>query len=121
VPSAITETAAAERRERILQAARWCFLNFGFSKTSFEDIAKRANISRTLLYKVFKVALACVTKVLGDKGRAKVFLLSLDGLLGDEPTATVLERRLAILAKTFILSPRVESRSKTSTRAARRR
>ena len=43
-----------ERREKILDAARWCFLNFGFSKTSFEDIAKRANLSRTLLYRIFK-------------------------------------------------------------------
>ena len=43
-----------ERREMILGAARWCFLNFGFSKTSFEDIAKRANLSRTLLYRIFK-------------------------------------------------------------------
>jgi AcrR family transcriptional regulator len=29
-------------------------LNFGFSKTSLEDIAQRANISRTLLYRTFK-------------------------------------------------------------------
>jgi AcrR family transcriptional regulator len=42
------------RRAAILTAARWCFLNFGFSKTSLEDIARRANISRTLLYRQFK-------------------------------------------------------------------
>jgi TetR/AcrR family transcriptional regulator, transcriptional repressor of aconitase len=42
------------RRARILTAARWCFLNFGFAKTAFEDIAKRANLSRTLLYRIFK-------------------------------------------------------------------
>ncbi|MEF3061435.1 TetR/AcrR family transcriptional regulator [Ralstonia solanacearum] len=50
----MTREAAAARREGILQAARWCFLNFGFSKTSLDDIAKRASISRTLLYKSFK-------------------------------------------------------------------
>lgn len=50
----ITQEAAAARREGILHAARWCFLNFGFSKTSLDDIARRANISRTLLYKSFK-------------------------------------------------------------------
>jgi AcrR family transcriptional regulator len=44
----------AARRAMILGAARWCFLNFGFAKTSLEDIAKRANISRTLLYRFFK-------------------------------------------------------------------
>jgi TetR/AcrR family transcriptional regulator, transcriptional repressor of aconitase len=37
-----------------ISAARWCFLNFGFAKTAFEDIAKRANLSRTLLYRIFK-------------------------------------------------------------------
>jgi AcrR family transcriptional regulator len=42
------------RRSAILTAARWRFLNFGFAKTSLEDIAKRANISRTLLYRHFK-------------------------------------------------------------------
>lgn len=45
---------AAARRARVLVAARWCFLNFGFGKTAFEDIAKRANLSRTLLYRIFK-------------------------------------------------------------------
>jgi AcrR family transcriptional regulator len=50
----MTEEEAAARRSRVLDAARWCFLNFGFAKTPFEDIAKRANISRTLLYRIFK-------------------------------------------------------------------
>ena len=45
---------AAARRAKILTAARWCFLNFGFAKTAFEDIAKRAHLSRTLLYRIFK-------------------------------------------------------------------
>lgn len=167
-----------ERRERVLTAARWCFLNFGYAKTSLEDIAKRANLSRTLLYRIFKnkediftavftdwliarhpaaqraaiapgspcdrllnvcrlmvlepwsdmveapmgseffdacerldpaieaqhrkVALECVAVILGDKERAEVFLLSLDGLLTDQPTVSVLERRLQILAEQFI-------------------
>lgn len=43
-----------ERKELIIDSAKWCFLNFGYSKTSFEDIAKKANISRTLIYRVFK-------------------------------------------------------------------
>lgn len=42
------------RRAAILNAARWCFLNFGFAKTTLEDIAKRAKLSRTLLYRSFK-------------------------------------------------------------------
>ncbi len=54
MPKLITDDEAAVRRARILTAARWCFLNFGFVKTTFEDIAKRANLSRTLLYRIFK-------------------------------------------------------------------
>jgi TetR/AcrR family transcriptional regulator, transcriptional repressor of aconitase len=50
----MTDDEASARRAKILTAARWCFLNFGFAKTSFEDIAKRANLSRTLLYRIYK-------------------------------------------------------------------
>lgn len=51
---ATTESEAVTRRAKVLTAARWCFLNFGFAKTSFEDIAKRAGLSRTLLYRIFE-------------------------------------------------------------------
>jgi len=50
----MTNDEAALRRAKILAAARWCFLNFGFAKTAFEDIAKRSELSRTLLYRIFK-------------------------------------------------------------------
>jgi AcrR family transcriptional regulator len=53
MPATMTDDEAAVRRARILTAARWCFLNFGFAKTAFEDIAKRAHLSRTLLYRIF--------------------------------------------------------------------
>jgi len=54
MPATMTDDEATARRARVLVAARWCFLNFGFAKTSFEDIAKRAKLSRTLLYRIFK-------------------------------------------------------------------
>src|ERR1700747_3691925 len=54
MPRMMIEDEAAVRRARIVTAARWCFLNFGFAKTTFEDIAKRASLSRTLLYRIFK-------------------------------------------------------------------
>jgi AcrR family transcriptional regulator len=50
----LSATLAHERRTQVLLAARWCFLHFGFAKTSMEDIAKRAHLSRTLLYRMFK-------------------------------------------------------------------
>ncbi len=178
MPATITEDEAAARRSKVLLAARWCFLNFGFAKTSFEDIAKRANLSRTLLYRIFKdkedifsavfadwlvsrhpaakeaaaapgspherllnvcrlmvadpwadmvgapmgreffeaceridpdidalhrkVLLQCVSKILGDRESAEVFLLALDGLLADEPKVDVLEKRTRLLAARFV-------------------
>jgi AcrR family transcriptional regulator len=174
---ATTEHEAAARRAKVLTAARWCFLNFGFAKTAFEDIAKRAGLSRTLLYRIFKdkeaiyravfvdwlvsrhpaakeaangpgdaherllrvsrlmalepwaemvnapmgneffevceridpegealyrkVALECVTAILGDEASAEVFLLALDGLFTDRPSMDVLERRTQLLAARF--------------------
>ena len=173
----LTEEESAIRRERILSAARWCFLHFGFSKTSLDDIARRASISRTLLYKTFRnkediftavftdwlvarhpralkaaagpgsthdrllevcrvllvetwndmvgapmatefydicerldpetaarhrwVSLQCLIMVLEDEDAAEVFLLALDGLVGDEPTTEVFDRRIQLLAAQF--------------------
>src|ERR1700752_3526521 len=54
MPKMISDNEAAARRAKILTAGRWCFLNFGFAKTALEDIAKRASLSRTLLYRIFK-------------------------------------------------------------------
>lgn len=50
----LTSDAFAARRSRILAAARWCFLNFGFSRTALEDIARKALVSRTSLYQICK-------------------------------------------------------------------
>lgn len=44
----------ALRRAQILSAARASFLQFGFAKTSIDDIAKQAGISRPLVYRKFK-------------------------------------------------------------------
>jgi AcrR family transcriptional regulator len=44
----------ATRRRAILDAARDCILKFGYAKCSLEDIAKRAAVSRPLIYRKFK-------------------------------------------------------------------
>ena len=43
----------AERRRAIIDAALACFLKFGYGKTSLDDIARQAGLSRPLLYKKF--------------------------------------------------------------------
>jgi AcrR family transcriptional regulator len=42
-----------ERKDQILDAARGAFLQFGFSRTSMDEIARRARVSRPLVYKKF--------------------------------------------------------------------
>jgi AcrR family transcriptional regulator len=44
----------AERRRAILDAALACFVQFGYAKTSLDDIARRANLSRPLLYRKYR-------------------------------------------------------------------
>jgi AcrR family transcriptional regulator len=41
------------RRAEILEAAKICFLRYGYGKTSLDDIAKAAGLSRPLLYRKF--------------------------------------------------------------------
>ena len=43
-----------ERRHAIMEAARACFVQYGFNKTSLDDIAQRAGISRPLIYRKFR-------------------------------------------------------------------
>ncbi|MER1967237.1 helix-turn-helix domain-containing protein [Castellaniella sp. GW247-6E4] len=177
----LSKNAAAARYAQIIEAARWCFLNFGFSKTSLEDIARRAGISRSLLYRSFKdkehlfvcvfedllmsglpaarlaagmpgsraerllgvcqavllepwvematapmanefqdvcsrlspdVAaqqradvLQCVNLILEDAPASQVFLMALEGLLGDRPPADELRKRVAVLIERFAGPP----------------
>lgn len=49
-----TKINIEERKKDILDAALYCFLNFGFAKTSMDDVAKKAGISRPLIYLKFK-------------------------------------------------------------------
>ena len=49
-----TNTNIEDRKKDILDAALHCFLNFGYSKTSMDDVAKKAGISRPLIYLKFK-------------------------------------------------------------------
>src|SRR5580658_7680366 len=50
----IGEELDEKRRTQILEAALYCFLTFGFAKTSMDDIARRAGVSRPLIYLKFK-------------------------------------------------------------------
>jgi TetR/AcrR family transcriptional regulator, transcriptional repressor of aconitase len=45
---------SVQTKEQILKAANECFKQFGYSKTTFGDIAKIAGVSRALIYSYFK-------------------------------------------------------------------
>jgi AcrR family transcriptional regulator len=45
--------AGPDTRERILEAAYACVARWGLSKTSIEDVAKQADLSRSTLYRYF--------------------------------------------------------------------
>jgi TetR/AcrR family transcriptional regulator, transcriptional repressor of aconitase len=51
MPSAVERDAA--RRAEIIAAAKTCFLRFGYGKTSLDDIAREAGLSRPLLYRKY--------------------------------------------------------------------
>jgi AcrR family transcriptional regulator len=173
-----SEARDAERRREIVEAARQCFLQFGYAKTSLDDIAKRAGISRPLIYRKFKnkedvfsavyeqlleglyphveqvlagrgtarekllgvyehllmepwemlegapmaaefyeacskvlpeveakherLRLKYTQAVLGSKELSEVFMLAVDGLGVDVPSARVLRRRLQVLVERFV-------------------
>ena len=174
----ITEDKQAVRRLAIIDAALECFLQYGFTKTSLDDIAKRAKLSRPLLYLLFKnkeelfvetlrslyqAEIDCARPVLGlalnkkeklfqiyeelllkpwtrifnspsgaefieqchkffpqldkeyekaalkllmpifeDKATAEVFMLCIDGLYADDPSPTILRKRIRLLIERFI-------------------
>lgn len=60
-----------DRKKEILEAALYCFLHFGYAKTSMDDVAKKAMLSRPLIYLKFKnkedLLLGLYEDILGSK------------------------------------------------------
>lgn len=166
------------RRQKIIEAALACFLQYGYDKTTLEDIASRAGLSRPLLYLQFRnkeeiflettrslyheqfeaarpilaqpidrkeklnriyeelllkpwtriwkspgsagflsachhlspqldheyerEAYKLLLPILGDRAVVELFLLCIDGLYRDDPSPTVLRRRVRLLVERFL-------------------
>jgi AcrR family transcriptional regulator len=62
----------AERREQLIRAAASAFLARGYDKTSMEDVAREAGVTRLIVYRIFDskeaLYLAVLTAVLDDLG-----------------------------------------------------
>jgi AcrR family transcriptional regulator len=71
-----------QRREAIIEAAWSCFLQHGYAKTSLEDVAKRASLSRPLIYLQFanKQELFCcaIEKMMDRNFDSAKIVLNLD-------------------------------------------
>lgn len=100
----------AERRRAILDAALACFVQFGYAKTSLDDIAKRANLSRPLLYRkyrnkedifgavfddVYEARYPAAEAALAGRGSRRDKLLQVYELLCVEPWALVMDAPMA--------------------------
>ena len=62
----------AQRREQIVRAAASAFLTAGYDKTSMEDVARSAGVTRLIVYRIFEskeaLYLAVLSAVLDDIG-----------------------------------------------------
>jgi AcrR family transcriptional regulator len=109
-PMVVNAAHDAERRRAILDAARACFVQFGYAKTSLDDIARRANLSRPLLYRkyrnkedifgavyddVYEARYPLAEEIVAGRGARKDKLLRLYELLCVEPWALVMDAPMA--------------------------
>ena len=62
----MTPSEEQARKQQILRAARWCFLNLGYAQTSLKGIAQRAGLARPLLYRAFADKTEIFVAVLQD-------------------------------------------------------
>jgi AcrR family transcriptional regulator len=90
VAGPITEDA---RRARILEGATTVFLAYGFQRTTMDDIAKAAEISRPALYLVFRNK-SDIYRALAAEFLAKTLESSREALTRDGPIGTRLEQSL---------------------------
>jgi TetR/AcrR family transcriptional regulator, transcriptional repressor of aconitase len=90
-----------KRRKAIIVAALKCFLQFGYAKTSMDDVAKEAKLSRPLIYLKFKnkeELYMGVVEYLGESRRPEVFEKI---LTSDQPRKI----KLAKIYDAFLLEP----------------
>jgi AcrR family transcriptional regulator len=100
----------ADRRRAILDAALACFIQFGYAKTSLDDIARRAGLSRPLLYRkyrnkedifgavyddVFETRYPRVEAVLAGRGSRRDKLLETSEIMFVETWALVMDAPMA--------------------------
>lgn len=106
----MNQTATAEtdpKRARVLDGAMRVFLNYGFARTTMDDIARAADMSRPALYLLFRnktdIFRAIATSMLEQSTETTRVELA-----ADRPFA---ERMMAAIDKSFIAMMRLVSGS----------
>jgi AcrR family transcriptional regulator len=82
------------RRREILAAAFECFIQYGHAKTTFDDVARKTEVSRSLLYAYFKDKedlFLSVARELLDEQRQKTEAVLKSGSSDEEKFRDVLE------------------------------
>jgi AcrR family transcriptional regulator len=65
-------TATGDVRESLVRAAESCFERYGIAKTTMEDVAKAAGVSRWTVYRYFDDRDALILAVLLPRGRKQI-------------------------------------------------
>lgn len=102
------EFAADPRRARIIEGAMRVFLAYGFARTTMDDIARAAELSRPALYLLFKnksdIYRAIATMLLDDSVETARVELAADAPFGERVTGAV-EKSLIEMMQSFAQSP----------------
>ncbi|MCB0818975.1 MAG: TetR/AcrR family transcriptional regulator [Bacteroidetes bacterium] len=76
---------AAEKRKKILEAAKSCFTQFGYEKTTLDDIGRKLGLNKSSLYYYFKNKEEIFTAVVVKEAEAIVDELQQEFSDRDEP------------------------------------
>lgn len=87
------------KRARVLEGAMRVFLNYGFSRTTMDDIARAADMSRPALYLLFRNK-TDIFRAIASSMLAQSTETTRAELEGDRPFA---ERMMAAIDKSFIV------------------
>ncbi|CAN7726397.1 TetR/AcrR family transcriptional regulator [Mesorhizobium caraganae] len=101
-------TTTDPRRVRILDGALKVFLAYGFSRTTMDDIARAADMSRPALYLLFKnktdIFRAIAMMILSRSVEAAKMALARDGTFAERATQAIDEALISMM-RTVIASP----------------
>lgn len=106
-----TQTRTADKRDKLLDAARELFLRQGLRATRMEAIARAAGVAKPTLYAYFPdkdaLFLAIVAQVLDDKARAFAAGLAGPGAV-DARIGAALAAEFAVVSKAIGTSPHAD-------------